>query len=801
MTPKYKNPDLPIEERIEDLMNRMTFEQKIDQITCLVTITKDMPNFREYIPEGIGNVGAFTTSDSVDKIAEYVQVLQEYLTKETELGIPALIHCEASAGAQFTEANVFPSAVAQASTFDTALIGKMAETIRRQMRLVGFRQALSPVVDIARDPRWGRTTETYGEDPSLTAAMASAFVKSLQTDNLKEGLLATAKHYVGHGMTEGGLNMGRSIVSERELREVHCKPFQCAITEAGLWGVMESYCTLNGEPVVGSHKLLTEILRDQMGFKGIVVSDYVALDRMLDPFCVADNYQDAGIRAIQAGLDVEYPRPKGFTYQLKEAVEAGRLSQETVDQAVRRVLRAKFSLGLFEDPYPHLKELKSILHLKETDALNEKVASESFTLLKNRTGLLPLDKKVRKIAVIGPHADSLRSYFGTFSYPACLDMTDAREVEGQEFPEPGLIVYDISQEYPGKVRDLSPRVEKRIAREFSRCRTLYQALKEYLPDSEVVYSKGINCAGTDLGGMKNALEKAADADIVLLTIGGKNGWGGTSTVGEGVDSTNIDLPGRQEEFAREVYQLHKPTVVLHFDGRVLSNEFVATHFDSILEVWQPGEMGGQALCKVLFGESNPAGRLPVTAARDAGQIPIYYGLPRGSGYVSAGHTGMIRNPQGYYNETCRPLFYFGHGLSYTTFSYSDLTTDKEEYAPEETAQIRVTVTNTGERDGDEVVQLYFSDEVASMIRPSMELAGFSRVSLKKGESKTVTFQMKLTQTAFLDEKMNWVVEEGKIRLMAAASSNDIRLEKEIRITENAVIDERTRGFYAEAKAE
>ena len=801
MTPKYKNPALPVEERLDDLMERMTFEQKIDQITCLVTITKDLPNFRDYIPEGIGNVGAFTTSDSVEKIAEYVQTLQDYLMKETELGIPALIHCEASAGAQFTEADVFPSAIAQASTFDTEIISEMADVIREQLRLVGFRQALSPVVDIARDPRWGRTTETYGEDPALTSAMASAFVKSLQTEDKRNGVIATAKHYVAHGVTEGGLNMGRSLVSDRELKEVHCKPFQCAITEGGLGSVMESYCTLNGEPVVGSHKLLTEILRDQMGFKGIVVSDYVALDRMLDPFCVADNFQDAGIRAIKAGLDVEYPRPKGYTHQLKEAVKDGRLSQEVIDRAVRRVLRTKFELGLFEDPYPHIEELKRILHQKTTDDLNEKIARESFILLKNKSNLLPLDRGVKKIAVLGPHADSLRSYFGTFSYPACLDMTDARDVEGQEFPEPGLIVYDIAQEYPGKVRDVSPRVEKRIAKEFKQCRTLYQALKEYLPTAEVVYSKGINCAGTDLGGIQDAINVAADADVILLTLGGKNGWGATSTVGEGVDATSIDLPGNQEKFAWEVYNLHKPTVVLHFDGRVLSNTFVSTHFDSILEVWQPGQMGGQALCKVLFGEYNPAGRLPVTAARSVGQIPIYYGLPRGSGYVSAGHTGMIRNPQGYYNESCKPLYYFGHGLSYTKFEYSSLETEKTDYASDETISISVMVKNVGEYDGDEVVQLYFTDNIAKMIRPTLELAGFCRVFLKKGESKKVHFRMKVSQMAFLDENMNWIVEKGQITLKVAASSNDLRLEKSIFIMDDAVIDEKTRGFYASVSVE
>lgn len=796
---KYKNANLPIEERLDDLLNRMTFEQKIDQITCLVTITPDIPDFKEYVPNGIGNVGAFTVSDNADAIVEYAYRLQKFLVEETPLGIPALIHCEASAGAQFTEANVFPSAIAQASTFNPDNIFEMAEIIRKQMLYVGFRQALSPVVDITRDPRWGRTTETYGEDPTLTAAMASAFVKGIQTDDLKEGIIATAKHFVGHGITEGGLNMGRNLVSERDLLEIHCKPFQCAITEAGMQSVMSSYCSINGEPVVGSKKILTDILRGHMGFTGFVVSDYVSVDRMVDPFCVTDSFEDAGIRAISAGLDVEYPRPKGFTYEMKAAVEEGKLSMETIDEAVRRVLHAKFKLGLFENPYPNLKKLRETLHCKETDELNEKIAKESFILLKNENNILPLSKEVKKIAVIGPHADNVRSFFGTFSYPAVLDMTMAREEDGQVFEEPGLIIYDINQSYIGQVREVSPRIDKKIREEFKSTKSLYEALKEYLPDSKVTYARGINCAGTELGGMEQAINAAVEADIVILTLGGKNGWGITSTVGEGVDSTNIDLPGRQEEFARKIYELHKKTVVLHFDGRVLSNEYVATHFDAIMEVWQPGEFGGQALCKTLFGDYNPAGRLPVTAARNVGQLPVYYGLPRGSGYVSAGHTGMIRNKNGYINDTAYPLYYFGHGLSYTQFEYSNAQIENSKVTADGEISVSVDIKNIGKLDGDEVIQLYYSDDVASMVRPTMELAGFKRISLKVGEKKRVTFQMKVSQMAFLDEKMKWVIEKGTVSLLIGASCNDIRAKLTVEVMDSIVVDEKTRGFYAQTE--
>ncbi len=799
MMEKYKNPSLSAEERTQDLLSRMTLEQKIDQLTCLVTIEPEIPDFKKYVPAGIGHVGAFTTASCVEKIAEYVYQLQKFLTQETELGIPALIHCEASAGAQFTEADVFPSAIAQASTFEPELIGRMAEIIRRQMLEVGFRQALSPVVDIARDPRWGRVTETYGEDAALTSAMASAFVKGIQTDDLREGIAATAKHYVGHGITEGGINMGRNMVSARDLKEIHCKPFQSAITEAGMRGVMCSYCSMNGEPVVASKTLLTDILRDDMGFEGIVVSDYVAVDRLVDPFCVTDSFEEAGKLAIKAGLDVEYPRPKGFTYAMKEAVAAGELPMEVIDRAVKRVLKLKFELGLFENPYPNIEALKKTLHCKETETLNEELASKSFILLKNEHKLLPLSRNIKKIAVLGPHGDNVRSYFGTFSYPAALDMSLAREEDGQAFEEPGLIIYDIEQSYVGQIREVSPRIGKRIRREFPAVRSLYHALLEYLPDSQVVYAQGINCAGSDVAGMEEALRAAADADVVILTLGGKNGWGITSTVGEGVDSTDIDLPGRQEEFARRVYELHKKTVVLHFDGRPLSNAYVASHFDAILEVWQPGVMGGQALCKTLFGESNPGGRLPVTAARNAGQLPVYYGLPRGSGYVAAGHTGMIRNKNGYINDTAYPLYYFGHGLSYTTFHYSDARIDRTKVTAKDVMNISVAVENTGDVAGDEVVQLYFTDQTASMVRPTMELAGFKRIFLNPGEKKEVTFQMQVSQMAFLDRDNHWVVEKGAVTFSLGASCVDIRETLQAEVTESALVDERTRGFYAQTK--
>jgi len=795
----YKDSSKSINERVSDLMSRMSVEQKIDQITCLVTITPDIPNFKEYIPNGIGNVGAFTLADNPEIIAEYTYKLQKFLLEETELGIPALVHCEAAAGAQYTGASVFPSAIAQASTFNMESIYQMAEIIKEQMLAMGFRQALSPVLDITRDPRWGRITETYGEDPTLVSAMGSAFVRGMQGKNKSKGIATTAKHFVGHGVTEGGLNMSRSLISERELYEVHCKPFQAAITEGELMGVMNSYSSIDGEPIACSRKLLTNILRRDLGFSGIVVSDYISIDRIVDPFAVAESYHEAGLKALEAGLDVEYPRPKGYTYEIVQAIEEGRLDENILNLAVQRVLTTKFELGLFENPYPERDLIKSSLNKKTTNEFNENLSRESIILLKNSNELLPLDKEIKNIAVIGPHADSVRSFFSTFSYPAVIDMTSSRDEDGQEFEEPGLIIYDIEQKYPGELRDSSPKIEKQIRNKFKNSKSLFQAISDYLPNSTVKYAKGINCAGSDVSGVEYALSIAAEADVVIMTIGGKSGWGITSTAGEGLDSTNIDLPGKQEEFARKVFALNKKTVVMHFDGRPLSNEYIASHFDSIIEAWQPGEFGGQALTSVLFGDYNPAGRLPVTAARNAGQIPIYYSLPRGSGYVGAGKTGMIRNPFGYINDTAYPLYYFGHGLSYTKFEYKNLVIKKDIVNAGDEVTVCVDIKNIGKYDGDEVVQLYFSDITASMVRPEIELLGFKRLFLKSEETKTIEFKFKVDQIAFLDINMNWKLEAGQIKLMLGASSNDIRLDQKFLIENDAIIDQKKRGFYATAE--
>lgn len=799
---KYRDASAPIEERVEDLMSRMSLKQKIDQITCLFTSGEGMPDFEKLVPEGIGNVGAMSVADRVEDIAEYSYRLQKHLVENTEFGIPALLHVEAISGGLFTGATAFPSAIGQASTWDPEIISQMTDTIRKQMMAVGFRHALSPVLDICRDSRWGRLGETYGEDPTLAAAMGSAFVQGLQGHNDKEAIIATGKHFVGHGASEGGLNMAQHLASERALREIHCKPFQAAITEAGLMSVMNSYGMINNEPIASSKYILTDLLRDEMGFDGIVVSDYISLDRLVDPFCTAATYEEAGIQGLKAGIDVEYPKPTCYNYKLIDAVREGKLTEEDINKAVRRVLRIKFRLGLFENPYPDREQIPHIFGRGVGNDVSMKMAQEVLTLLKNDKQTLPLSKKIKKIAVIGPHADSMRSFFGSFSYAGTLDMILTRQEEDQTDPsDPNSIVNKIEQRYPGDIREISPRVEKRIRKTYPENKTLYEAIRDYLPEAEVKCAVGCNFAGNNLSGMDYALGIAAEADVVILTLGGKYGWGTTSTVGEGIDSSDIGLPGKQEDFAKAVYELHKKTVVIHFDGRPLSSEYVASHFDAILEAWQPGQFGGDAIATVLFGDYTPGGHLTVTVARNTGQLPLYYSFPRGSGYVSAGHPGMIENPYGYINDTAFPLYCFGHGLSYTQFLYEKTELTKQRIKPDETIECNVWITNNGEYDGDEVIQLYVSKTVSTMVRPEKELVAFKRVHLDCGKTKKIVFRIQASQLAFLDNNMNWKVEQGEYRLLIASSSEDVRNEVKFIITDNLLIDERTRSFYGKAEVQ
>jgi beta-glucosidase len=688
----------------------------------------------------------------------------------------------------------------------------MARIIRRQMVSVGYRQALSPVMDVARDPRWGRVGETYGEDPALNAAMSVAFTRGLQGEDLKTGAVVTGKHFLGYGVSEGGLNMASNPITKRELREVYAKPFQAAITEARLQSVMNSYGTIDNDMIIQSGEILTALLRDEMNFKGLVVSDYMSIDRLVN-HRLARGFRDAGIKALKAGLDVECPIPQAYTALLSEAVRAGELDEALVDRSVRRVLETKFMLGLFENPYPFADMAKEAYGNPAYRAHSLKAARESIVLLKN-DGLLPLSRDLKTIAVVGPHGDSLRLLFGCYTFPASIEMALGRSMgdmagmgdPGNSEENPWAGVFEGPPEDDGFVQS-EPMTGSEVLREHpdvtkavqalfgEKTPTILASIKAKCPNARVIYAEGCEVAGTDRSKFAAALDAARQADVVIMTLGGKYGWGLNCTVGEGIDCDDIGLSGIQEDFAREIGALGKPTVLVHMDARPLSFPWAQDHLNAILENWYPGITGGEALADVLFGDYNPAGRMPITAPRNPGQIPVYQGQKAGNSYYSRKTKGVLSR---YAEGLTEPLYYFGEGRSYTQFEYRDLKVT-EKAGSGAAVEISCTVQNTGPRDGEEVVQLYVSDDLATMLRPYKEFAGCMRIPLKAGESRRLRFTLRPSQFAFLNQDMKWVVEEGDMTVLVGASSEDIRLTGTFHIEDSAEIEGSGRGFYARAE--
>ncbi|MHB8806135.1 MAG: glycoside hydrolase family 3 N-terminal domain-containing protein [Anaerolineaceae bacterium] len=793
----YQDVSLPVEERVNDLMSHMTVEQKVAQLQCLMFMGGEVENALKAFPNGLGTLTGFGGAPSIEGNADFSNKAQKAVIEKNDLGVPVLQHCEALTGMNAAGGTIFPSAIGLGATWNPDTIEKMTQIIRKQMVAVGIRHALSPVMDIARDPRWGRVGETYGEDPTLCAAMSVAFTKGLQGDNLKDGVVATSKHFLGYGFSDGGLNMASNPIPPRELRESFGKPFQAAITEANLESVMNSYGTIDGEMIIKSKHILTDLLRDEMGFKGTVVSDYMSINRAVGLKVSADAAA-AGVEALKAGLDVELPMPYGFTQTLVDAVKEGRIEEFYVDRALRRILTTKFKLGLFENPYAREELIPEAYDPQKTKIHSLKAAREAIVLLKNE-GILPLCKDIKKIAVIGPHGDSLRLLFGCYTYPALLEMAMGGSMTEMAGTMDGFAAADTTPKSPlfegSRVRSEAAVVTETIKAIFSqKTPTILASIKAKCPNAEVVYEKGCDIAGTNRKGFDSAINAAKSADVVILTLGGKYGWGNNCTTGEGVDTDDIGLTGVQEELAKLIFETGTSCVMVHMDAKPLSSEFIAENFPSIIENWFPGDTGGEALADVLFGDYNPAGRLPITAARNSGQIPIYAMHRNGNSYRKM--NTMILND--YVDGSKSPLFYFGEGKSYTTFAYSNLQLDKKIRA-DGTVHLSCDVMNSGDRDGEEVVQIYVRDELASMLRPNKELAGFARVALKAGETRKVHFYIRADQFAFLDVDMKWIVEAGEMSIQVGASSEDIRLEDKFEIENTTYIDGKNRGFFAKTK--
>jgi beta-glucosidase len=735
-------------------------------------------------------IGA-TTGLKPEQSAELVNEIQRAVVEGTRLGIPLVVHEESLAGYCARGATVFPQALGLACSWDPALIEEVAGAVRRQLLAVGARHSLAPVLDIARDPRWGRLEETYGEDPVLVGTLGAAYVRGMQTGDLTRGVLATGKHFLAHGLSEGGRNHAPVQVGPRELREVYAEPFAAAIREAGLATVMSSYSCVDGLPGSGSAELLTDLLRGELGFDGMVVADYFAVSLLASYHRVAADRSGAAIKAITAGLDLELPALDCFGEPLKAAVAAGRVPVAVVDAAVRRVLIGKLRLGLFESPYVDLSGIRAVFEDPANVSLARATATKAIVLLTN-DGVLPLSRSIRKLAVIGPAADDRRLLQGDYHYPAhqevLLDpvgafaggepLGDPTAREGgspighSSAAEPGAAVRPVLEGEPESAAGFSGLMQLpsgngafKPGPYYTNHVTPLRGLRDALgPASAIVHERGCDLTGDDRSGFPAAVAAAAAADVAILFLGGRSGLDREATVGEARDATDLRLTGLQEELAVAVAATGTPTVVVVMSGRAHVLTGVVDAASALVAAWPLGEQGGNALADVLTGRAEPGGRLPLSLPRATGQIPIYHSQRSGGArpmfygdYTDCEHT---------------PLFCFGHGLGYTTFEQSELAVSATDTVSP--ISVEVTVTNTGARAGEEVVQLYASDLVASVARPELSLIGFARVALAPRQRRRVRFEVHPSRLAFYDEAMRFVVEPGQFRFSVGASAGDLR---------------------------
>ncbi len=761
--PLYRDAAAPAADRVRDLMNRMTLADKIAQLgSRWVFELQDERGLSDeraaaLIGNGIGQItrvgGASTLAPAAS--AAMANAIQAYLVNRTPLGIPAIIHEECCSGYLALGATAFPQIIGLASTFAPELAEQMTTVIRTQIRATGAHQGLSPVLDVSRDPRWGRVEETFGEDPLLAAQMGTAYVRGLQGSDLSTGIMATGKHFAGHGISEAGMNCTPVHIGPRELRDVFLMPFEAAIRDASLAAIMNAYSELDGVVVAASRAIMTDLLRDELGFDGLVVSDYRSIAMLHDFHHVAADPAQAAQLALQAGIDVELPSTNCYGAPLRTAVESGAVPLSAVDAAVARILTAKMRLGLFENPFVAVDRVGAVYDTPAQRQLARQIAAASIVLLKNDGGVLPFSKGLASIAVIGPNANQARNLLGDYSHPAHVENLLERNPELAPVlkcdPHSGGMV-------PGSVR----------------VPTILDAIREQVgPGTRVPYAPGCAINDDNRSGLNRAVEAAQAADAVVLVVGDKSGLTMDCTSGESRDRADLGLPGVQQELVQAVVGLGKPTVVVLVNGRPLAIPWIAEHAAAVVEAWLPGEEGGAAVAGVLFGDINPGGKLPVTFPRTVGQVPLFYNH-KPSGGRSHWHGDYVSTP-------VTPLFPFGHGQSYTQFEYSALIIDPPQVETTGEVTISAEIANTGERAGDEVVQMYVCDEVASVPRPVQELKGYKRIHLEPGETRRVVIRVPVDLLAFYDESMDLVVEPGTIRVMIGSSSADIRLSGSVEI--------------------
>ena len=812
---RYLDRNLSARERAEDLLSRMSIEEKMAQTGCVLVPAGREKEACAYLKNGIGEISTLEVRmmESVEEVQRFQRTIQKAVMENSPHHIPAIFHMEGLCGGFIQGNTSFPSGIGRASSWDPELEEKIGGIVARQENAAGFTHTLAPVLDISRDPRMGRQGESYGEDPTLAAALGAAYTKGLQEETVTcplyengEQIAGTgerrnegvAKHFMGFHNSEGGIHGADSHTPPRMMREIYGKPFQAAITESHLRGIMPCYCTFDGEAASASKTLLTDILRNEMGFDGVAASDYSGVENVHKVQKMYESVTEAGLHAMEAGMDVEMPVRSGFNDELTEWFRSGKADMAVLDRAVLRILEAKFRMGLFEHPFAlEGQDFDRVFYQDSDKKVTLQSARESMVLMKN-DGVLPLDPKIRKIVVVGCHAANARSLFGGYTHISMVEAVHAvansiagigdaaAKGDGKTVPYiPGTqIQSDETEEFDAILRQIKPEAL-----------SLLEELKRRLPDVEITYSYGYPIAGNDMSGHAEALRAIEEADLCIMTLGGKHGSCSVASMGEGVDGTDINLPECQEVFIRKAAELGKPLVGVHFNGRPISSDAADECLNAILEAWNPSETGAQAIVDVLSGVYNPSGKLPVCVAYHAGQIPVYYNHPNGSSW----HQGESIGFANYVDMPHTPRYFFGHGLSYTEFTYGSLSLDRTQTEPDECVKASLSIKNTGSRAGTEIVQLYLKDLYASMTRPVMELAGFARVDLLPGEEKRVEFEIHPSQAAFVDAQMRWKTEAGKVEVLVGASSEDIRERAQFTITEDQYIDGKNRRFYADVK--
>jgi beta-glucosidase-like glycosyl hydrolase len=751
--PLYMEPSKPIEQRVEDLLGRMTLEEKVGQMNmpcCYLgvfgkTHEEKLEFARKFargtLRDDLGPGGGFFTlansllREGTRQQVEFFNTLQRIATRETRLKIPLLQSEEGTHGLMCADATIFPEGSAIGSTWDPDLVEKIYATAAREARAVGIHQLFTLVIEPIRDPRLGRNQEAFSEDPYLVSCIARAIVKGIQGTGVSapDKCVAGFCHYPGQSQPLSGLERGAMEISERTLRSVFLPSWEAAIKEGGGLGVMATYPAIDGVATHCSSHLLTDILRHEFGFKGLVLSEGGGLGTLVYEGFAKDQ-KEAGVLALTAGVDVGISYEDAYLKPLEESVRDGSISEDLVDRAVQRILRQKFRLGLFERPFVDLDYAEKIVHRKEHQELAYQAAREAIVLLKNENHVLPLSKKIHSIAVIGPNANQEKNQLGDYT---------------------------------------SINVTQHII-------TILEGIKAKVGKNTTVrYVEGCHVVGDDLNEIKQAAEAARQSDIAVVVVG-ENEWrtpGGKGTDGEGRDAATLELTGMQQELVKAVYATGTPTVVVLVNGRPLATRWIAAYVPAIVEAWCPGEKGGAAVADVLFGDYNPSGHLAITIPRHAGQLPVYYNYPPSKKYWLKHGWGHA-----YVDMKATPLYAFGHGLSYTTFTYSDLEITPRQTGPGGTVHVRVTVTNSGNRAGADVVQLYINDPISSVSTPVEELKGFKRVSLNAGESAKVDFELGPKQLSLVNRYLKRVVEPGEFDVMIGQSSDEIVLRGSFIVT-------------------